>query len=65
MTATNLQAPGERTASLFTPLQRLLQRIEPRDPFFARLLLRLIPGQYPFERDVMLYGRTLLHIPAL
>ncbi len=65
MTATNLKAPGEGTASLLTPLRRWLQRIEPRDPSFARLMLRLIPGQCPFERDVVLFGRTVLHIPAL
>ncbi len=65
MTATNLQAPGEGTASLLAPLRRWLRRIEPRDPSFARRMLKLIPGQCPFERHVVLFGRTVLHIPAL
>lgn len=51
-----------------TTLQRLrgwLDAQAPRDPAVARLMVRLIPAQCPFERDVVLLGHRLLHIPPM
>lgn len=31
----------------------------------AKLLLKLIPASCPFERDLKLFGLTLIHIPPL
>jgi len=50
---------------LFKPLRRWLDQIELQDSNLAHLICRLIPAQCPFERDVVLFGRTLLHIPPL
>lgn len=47
------------------PLRRWIDRIGPRDVGLARLLVRLIPGQCPFERSVVLFGRRILRIPPL
>ena len=37
----------------------------PSDPAVARLLVKLIPAQCPFERDVMVLGRRIVHIPPM
>jgi len=46
-------------------LNQCLGRIQFKNPQSARLICQLIPNQCPFERDVQVFGRTLLHIPAL
>ncbi len=46
-------------------LRRWIDRVEPRRPAVARLLVRLIPGTCPFERDVSVLGRRVLHIPPM
>jgi len=55
-------APNHR---LLDPLRRWLEAIEPRDAAVARMLVRLIPAQCPFERDLVLFGRKLAHIPPM
>jgi hypothetical protein len=50
---------------LCQPIQLWLDAVEVRDADAARLLQTIIPGQCPFERDVNLFGRTILHIPPL
>jgi hypothetical protein len=52
----------------FNLLERLRQRldkIEIHDPEMARFLVRLIPAQCPFERDLKLFGHKVGHIPPL
>ncbi|QPN66332.1 Mo-dependent nitrogenase C-terminal domain-containing protein [Synechococcus sp. CBW1006] len=46
-------------------LRQWLDGIEPNDPAVARFLVKLIPAQCPFERDVVLFGRKLVHIPPM
>ena len=62
-------ARGIRLPKLsFNVLQRLrqwLDQIEVNDPEMARLLARLIPAQCPFERDIMILGHKVGHIPPL
>jgi len=50
---------------IWHPIRNWLEKIEVDSPSLARFLYRLIPGQCPFERDVVLLGRTLFHIPPL
>jgi hypothetical protein len=47
------------------PVRQWLDRIEVNDAGFARFICNLIPSQCPFERDVTLFGYTLVHIPPL
>jgi hypothetical protein len=60
-----LQPPKKPAFDVFSPLRRSLDRLEVQNPKLARSLCRLIPAQCPFERDIELFGRTLLHIPPL
>jgi hypothetical protein len=49
----------------FAALRGWIDRFEPQRPEMARLLVRLIPGRCPFERNVTVLGHQLLHIPPL
>lgn len=50
---------------LLDPVRHWLEAIEPREPAVARLLVNLIPAQCPFERDLVVFGRKLAHIPPM
>jgi tellurite resistance protein len=47
------------------PIRVWLDQLEIHDPKLARYLCRMIPAQCPFERDVVLFGHKVLHIPAM
>jgi tellurite resistance protein len=42
-----------------------LDQTEINNPYIARLICRMIPAQCPFERDVVLFGRKVVHIPPM
>jgi len=46
-------------------LRQWLDQIEIHDPEIARFLSNVIPGQCPFEHDIVIFGRKLGHIPPL
>jgi len=56
--------PKIRFAPLM-PIRNWLDAIVIHDQGFAHWLCRTIPSQCPFERDIALFGRTLVHIPPL
>lgn len=47
------------------PVKDWLDGLEIHDPRVARFLCKMIPPQCPFERDVVLFGRKLVHIPPM
>ncbi|MBD2447972.1 nitrogenase [Nostoc sp. FACHB-152] len=47
------------------PLRDWLDGLDIQDPRVARFLCKMIPSQCPFERDVTLFGRKIVHIPPL
>ncbi len=52
----------------FNLLQKIRQRvdaIEIDNPQFARLIAKVIPAQCPFERDIIIFGRKIAHIPPM
>ncbi len=53
------------TARPLDPVRDWLDAIEPREPAVTRLLVKPIPAQCPIERDVVVFGRKLAHIPPL
>jgi hypothetical protein len=66
----NLQFPQANQSpkhifKLLQPLRQWLDKIEIHDPAIARFIANLIPAQCPFERDLMLFGRKVAHIPPL
>ncbi|HEY9816899.1 MAG TPA: Mo-dependent nitrogenase C-terminal domain-containing protein [Candidatus Obscuribacterales bacterium] len=47
------------------PLRWWLNQLTIQRPWLACLILRLIPAQCPFERDICILGRVVGHIPPL
>lgn len=56
---------GGEVGSTLERLRGWLDAQAPSDPAVARLLVKLIPAQCPFERDVMVLGRRIVHIPPM
>jgi tellurite resistance protein len=47
------------------PMRDWLDGLEIHDPRVARFLCKMIPSQCPFERDVTLFGKKIVHIPPM
>jgi len=63
--ASPLQQPKQRKLDLLLPLRRWLDSVEVSNPQLAHRLCQMIPSQCPFERDVILFGRKLFHVPPM
>jgi Mo-dependent nitrogenase C-terminus len=50
---------------LLKPLREWLDNLKIANPRLAHKLCQLIPSQCPFERDLNLFGHTLVHIPPM
>lgn len=50
---------------ILKPLRLWLDNIQVSDRQLAHRLCQMIPAQCPFERDIKLFGKTLLHIPPM
>lgn len=59
------QPPSGDADSTLQRLRGWLDAQAPSDPAVARLLVKLIPAQCPFERDVVVLGRRIVHIPPM
>lgn len=57
--------PKRPKIDLFSPLRNWLDSIEVKNPTFAHRLCKSIPNQCPFERQIELFGRTILSIPPM
>lgn len=51
--------------AVLNPIRNWLDNLEVRHRTVARLIARIIPSQCPFERDLILAGRKIAHIPPL
>lgn len=47
------------------PVKHWLDAWEVHDPKVARMVCKLVPPQCPFERDIVVFGRKVAHIPAM
>lgn len=61
----NSHLPKKTKIDLLKPLRKKLDNIEVKDQTFAHRLCQLIPSQCPFEREIQLFGRTIVSIPPL
>ncbi|MGJ5672879.1 MAG: Mo-dependent nitrogenase C-terminal domain-containing protein [Nostochopsis sp.] len=55
----------QRKHDLLSPVRECLESIDVHNAKLAHFLCKLIPAQCPFERDVVVFGRKLLHIPPM
>ncbi|MEH2161030.1 MAG: Mo-dependent nitrogenase C-terminal domain-containing protein [Nostoc sp.] len=62
-----IASPGltKRQINALHPLRDWLDGLDIQDPRVARFLCKMIPSQCPFERDVTLFGRKIVHIPPM
>ncbi|MBR8830706.1 MAG: hypothetical protein N5P05_000794 [Chroococcopsis gigantea SAG 12.99] len=61
----DLVSPPHPHPDVLYPLKDWLDDLEIHDPRLARFLCKMIPPQCPFERDIVLFGHKILHIPPL
>lgn len=64
----SIQQPGMSPhphSDVLQPVRTWLDGMEMHDPRVARFVCKMIPPQCPFERDVKLFGRKVVHIPPL
>jgi len=59
------QMSDKRQRAALQPVREWLDHLEIHDPRVARFLCKMIPSQCPFERDIQLFGRKVVHIPPL
>lgn len=50
---------------LFSPLRQWLNNLEVKDSAVAHRICKLVPNQCPFEREIKLFGRTIIKIPPM
>ncbi|HAJ59401.1 MAG TPA: nitrogenase [Cyanobacteria bacterium UBA8543] len=63
-----VQQPGMSPhphSDILLPVREWLDGMEIHDPRVARFVCKMIPSQCPFERDVVLFGRKIVHIPPM
>lgn len=58
-------AVSSLTFNGLSPIRRWLNNLEIRHAALAHFICRIVPVQCPFERDICLFDRTLIHIPPL
>jgi Mo-dependent nitrogenase C-terminus len=50
---------------ILSPIRQWLDSMEINNAKLAHSLCKLIPSQCPFERDVVVFGKKLFHIPPM
>ncbi|GAA6620740.1 hypothetical protein NUACC26_065580 [Scytonema sp. NUACC26] len=50
---------------ILQPLRNWLDSLDIQNRKLARFIAQTIPAQCPFERDVVLFGRKIAHIPPM
>ncbi|MEL7038466.1 MAG: Mo-dependent nitrogenase C-terminal domain-containing protein [Cyanobacteria bacterium J06592_8] len=61
----SLKLPEEHHLDVLHPVKHWLDDWDVHDPKVARFICKMIPPQCPFERDVTLFGRKIVHIPPM
>lgn len=51
--------------NILQPVQEWFDNLPIQNRQMAQLVAKLIPAQCPFERDIVLFGRTVAHIPPM
>ncbi|MEG3910406.1 Mo-dependent nitrogenase C-terminal domain-containing protein [Microcoleus sp. w2-18bC1] len=57
--------PQPHHKNVLQPVKDWLDGWEIHDPKLAHFVCKIIPPQCPFERDIVLFGRKIVHIPAM
>ena len=60
-----LSSRGKPIFQTLQPVRKFLDDMEIDSPYMARFLCKMIPPQCPFERDIVLFGHKVIHIPPM
>ncbi len=63
-----LKSPNSEADSnidVLKPMKKWLDGIDIKDPRVARFVCKMVPPQCPFERDIKLFGKKIVHIPPM
>ncbi|MCL2931246.1 MAG: TerB family tellurite resistance protein [Trichodesmium sp. MAG_R03] len=55
----------EHDKTILAPIKDWLDNWNINDPRVAHMVCKMIPPQCPFERDVVIFGKKVAHIPAM
>ena len=47
------------------PIKEWLDDLDIKDPKVAKFICKMVPSQCPFERDIVLFGHKVVHIPPM
>jgi hypothetical protein len=61
----NQQKNTQHKVDLLQPLRQWIDALEIHNRKVAHFIAKLIPAQCPFERDIVLFGRIIAHIPPM
>ena len=50
---------------ILQPVKKWLDGMDVEDPRLARFICKMVPSQCPFERDIVLFGKKIVHIPPM
>ena len=64
-TCTKEQPQVEVKLDALKPVRNWLDDMQVEDPRVARFVCKMIPPQCPFERDIKLFGKKIVHIPPM
>jgi tellurite resistance protein len=59
------RGPSFSLSDPLAPVRTWLDNLTIHDPRVAAFLCQLIPAQFPLERDIVLFGKKLVHIPPM
>jgi len=64
-TAPGQPSDDEHGIEPLKPAREWLDQLEVKDPRLARFICKMVPSQCPFERDVTLFKKKIVHIPPM
>ena len=62
---TLIQRCNQKSFNPWQPLQQWLDSLEIKEKQTAQWIIKLIPAQCPFEREIQMFGQVIFRIPAL
>lgn len=54
-----------KSLNLLELIRQWLERLEIKEKETAQRIVKLIPAQCPFEREIQMFGKVIVRIPAL
>jgi hypothetical protein len=62
---TLIQNRNQKSSNPWKFLQQWLDQLEIKEEQMARRIVKMIPAQCPFAREVQVFGQVIFRIPAL